>query len=552
VIQLRPQQIVFEDAIRDAFRRVRTVLAVAPTGFGKGVCLADMGFKAAAKGKRVLIVTNRRVIVLQLQEQCYKAGIRSGVIMGTIERDDEAPVQIASIQTMRRRQFWGTTRPGFLMLDEAHREFSEYQKLICERFSDVPTVGFTASPVGPGGERLSSFEEIVEPIKNSEVIAAGDLLPVHPYLAPNEPDMTGIDLKHASQDEIGTRVHACTVYGDVFKEWEPYSHMQTMVILPSRAVCNAFLQMCLARGLTARIVDGTTGQDERDQTFSEFKERDCQMLLGVDVIREGLDLPIAQCLIDLQPTHQFRVYWQKIGRVKRPHPGQNSAVVIDFAGNLWRHMVHPDQDPPWQEITHDTTIEAVIERKAGLRCPKCGSKYIYSIKGAGYKCEDCKHEWQTRKPWVCPRCSQALAPWQKAIGGVCPNCGEKVATKPIRRIRMADGSLRTVPVDEIKRRKKCRADSELAAWLKWVYVANGWNRKPENAAKKKKTLAWCKVMFCRTEGHWPRVGMKYMPENRSDWKRTPAAVFPWLAKPYLDKEMRDGCEHEAREAESRA
>ena len=31
---LRPQQIVFEDAIRDAFRRVRTVLAVAPTGFG--------------------------------------------------------------------------------------------------------------------------------------------------------------------------------------------------------------------------------------------------------------------------------------------------------------------------------------------------------------------------------------------------------------------------------------------------------------------------------------------------------------------------------------
>ena len=34
MIQLRPQQMVFEDAIRDAFRRVRTVLAVAPTGFG--------------------------------------------------------------------------------------------------------------------------------------------------------------------------------------------------------------------------------------------------------------------------------------------------------------------------------------------------------------------------------------------------------------------------------------------------------------------------------------------------------------------------------------
>ena len=93
---LRPQQVAFEEAIRDAFRGARTVLATAPTGFGKAVVLADMAFKAAEKGRSVLVVTNRRQIVFQLQEQCERAGSRCGVIMGDIEPDDKAAVQIAS------------------------------------------------------------------------------------------------------------------------------------------------------------------------------------------------------------------------------------------------------------------------------------------------------------------------------------------------------------------------------------------------------------------------------------------------------------------------
>src|SRR5208283_5006936 len=248
------------------------------------------------------------------------------------------------------RGFGTVRKPGFILIDEAHQFNQEYKKLLRERFPDVCALGMTATPVGAGGAKLTHFDEVVEPIKNTEVIAAGRLLRVHPYIAPSEPDMGGIDLKRASKDEIGTRVEACTIYGDVFAEWEPYKHMQTMVVLPSRATCNGFLNECLKRGITAKVVDGTTEQNERDETFSEFKASECQMILGVDVIREGLDLPVAQCLIDLQPTHQFRVYWQKIGRIKRPHPGQESAVVIDFAGNLWRHMVHPDQDPPWSEV----------------------------------------------------------------------------------------------------------------------------------------------------------------------------------------------------------
>lgn len=527
--QLRPQQVVFENAIRAAYANgARTVCSVAATGFGKGVVIGDMAFKAAEKGRDVLVVTNRRQIVIQLQEHCHNAGISTGIIMGNIERDENAKVQVASIQTLQSRGFSKLKTPGFLILDECHQAYVAYNKLLCERFPSVKALGMTATPVGPGGAKLAHFDTIIEPIKNSEVIAAGHLLRVHPYLAPSEPDMGGISLKTASQNEIGERVEACTIYGNVFEEWEPYKHMQTMVVLPSRAVCNGFLRQCLARGITAKVVDGTTEQSERNETFSEFKEGDCQMLLGVDVIREGLDLPVAQCLIDLQPTHQFRVYWQKLGRVKRPHPGQESAVVIDLAGNLWRHMVHPDQDPPWDEVTSDITIEEINERKAGIRCPKCGSKDIYSVKGFGYKCEACQHEWDTKKPFVCPSCRQGLAPYQKVINGICPNCGAKVSVKPIRRIRMADGSIRTVPADEIKRRKKSKANKEQTIWDGCRYVA-------ENCGR---TLDFARVLYRKKTGDWPPKGLKNCPESATsgDWKRLPSAVYPWMAKGKVKQE----------------
>jgi superfamily II DNA or RNA helicase len=517
---LRPQQVQFENAIRDAFARgQRRVVAVAPTGFGKGVCIADMGAKSAQTGKDVLIVTNRRQIVLQLQEHCERAGVSAGIIMGTVEPDHDAKVQVASMQTLMRRGL-SRMRPRFIIIDEAHQFYDAYRKLLRERFPDVMALGMTATPVGPGGARLDHFDEVVEPIRNSEVIAAGDLLPVWPYLAPSEPDMGGISLKQASQDEIGERVDACTIYGDVFAEWEPYRHMQTVVVLPSRATCNGFLRLCLARGITAKVVDGTTSTNDLRDTFSEFKASECQMLLGVDVIREGLDLPIAQCLIDLQPTHQFRVYWQKIGRIKRPFPGQESAVVIDFAGNLWRHMIHPDQDPPWSDVTNDTPIETVNEKQAGIRCPKCGSADVYSIKGEGYKCEACQWTWTTSHPFVCPRCKQALGPHQKLTGGVCPNCGAHVGSKPVRRVRMADGSMRSVPCEEVKRRKKCNADKAQSIWDKWRFIAHNTHR----------TLDFAKIMYHKEMGIWP-ANLKNCPAvGSADWKRAPSSVYPWMGE----------------------
>ena len=102
-LELRPQQFLFEDAIRAAFKSHRAIIGVAPTGFGKGYVIADMCYKAADKGNQVLVVTNRRQIVKQIQAECKRAGIRTGVIMGAEElqaalHDAEPGVKISDVR----------------------------------------------------------------------------------------------------------------------------------------------------------------------------------------------------------------------------------------------------------------------------------------------------------------------------------------------------------------------------------------------------------------------------------------------------------------------
>jgi DNA repair protein RadD len=46
-----------------------------------------------------------------------------------------------------------------------------------------------------------------------------------------------------------------------------------------------------------------------------------RVLVTVDVVSEGFDVPAASCAILLRPTQSLGLYLQQVGRVLRPAPG---------------------------------------------------------------------------------------------------------------------------------------------------------------------------------------------------------------------------------------
>lgn len=107
-ISLRPHQEQAIQMLRHSLRsgNKRPVLA-APTGAGKTIMAAFLAISAVSKGKRVLFVCDRIKLVQQSLEAMDRFGIDVGVIQGNHERTKYgAPVQIASIQTLARKQKW--------------------------------------------------------------------------------------------------------------------------------------------------------------------------------------------------------------------------------------------------------------------------------------------------------------------------------------------------------------------------------------------------------------------------------------------------------------
>jgi superfamily II DNA or RNA helicase len=460
---------------------------------GKRICAAWWCQQAQSQGKHALFVTNRRLLVKQMFDETEAMGISYGVIMANTDAvDPGATVQIASIQTLRSRYFrdhLGIETPermppaDLIIVDEAHQDTDAYQEL----FRFYPTakiIGLTATPVGSEGKALvPPYDVMVEEVKNSELIAAGFLLPTEVY-APSEPDLKGIKLETVSQTKLGKSVRECTVFADVFNEWAPFADRPTICFCPGVAYARDLVQQFnnrLGQG-RAFLICADTKTEERDEIFATVKQGHGKVLVSVDVLKEGFDMPEASCGIDLQPNSHLRTYWQKVGRIKRSHPGQSVAVWLDFAGNYWRFL-HPNDDPDWSISDDETTSERTKKNR---------------------------EEGKEKQPIMCPQCS-----FVRKAGKACPKCGFECG-EPTRRIRMGNGKLKQIPATEKKKREKTDAERKLGQWKSLLF----------GGIKTGRSLHSCASIYRNKTGEWPRDNWPgVFPRDSMQWKRNVSDVL---------------------------
>lgn len=468
----------------------RKVLFVMPTGGGKrysGVWLAK---KTQSQGKRCLVVTDRRILVKQMYDELERFGVDYGIIMGDAAQNRDAPVQVASIHTLVSRHLpHGHGLPGadMVIVDEAHKSLDAYAELF-KHYPQALIVGLTATPVGPGGGALVGtglYDAMIEAVTNSELIRQGLLLPVH-MLAPSEPHIQGVTINDGAefnQSQLAKKVWSVTTHADILKEWEPHSHRKTIVFAPGVAFCHGLRKDFYMAGYEGAVISAETTPNAREEMFARFNDPDdkLRLLISVDVLREGFDAPIASCVIDLQPSNQLRSVWQKWGRGKRAYEGQEDWVLIDMAGNWWRHL-HPNDDPDWQGIKGETTT-ADMRRKLD----------------------------KEKEPRRCPACKEV---W---MGGTkCPLCQwEGKPNEKVRHIRKGDGKL-----TEIVDRERAPADD-------WENILGWWRSELYAGAAGRKSLNQCRAAFeHKRKTRLPEGVPGLPPRNSIAWEHPSEETYP--------------------------
>jgi superfamily II DNA or RNA helicase len=439
-MQLRDYQRQAVDDLRGAYRDgARAPLLIGPTGMGKTVIIAAVLQGIAARGRSAIVLVHRRELIAQTSAKLTLADVPHGIIAAGVPATD-APIQIASVQTLARRLDRITAQPDLIVIDEAHHAAANTWGKALTHWPEALRLGVTATPVRQDGRGLGIvFDRLVLGPSTAELISGGFLCPARLYAPPPVADLSGLHRRAGDYaiEEAAERMDRPTVTGDAISHYQRLAAGQRAIafccnVKHAEHVCAAFNHV----GVGAASLLGSTDPQLRDATVARFAAGQLQVLVTVDVVSEGFDIPAAGCAILLRPTQSLGLYLQQVGRVLRPAPGKAAAIVLDHVGNVHRHG-WPDDPREWSLADR--------ERRAG---------------SAGEPASTVR---------TCEVCFAAFKP-----APVCPCCGT-AAKLSAREIQQRDGELQELERNQQRRQVgKARSLVELLAVAKQRGYAPGW------------------------------------------------------------------------------
>ena len=441
-IRLRGYQERALDAVKAAYRGAahqdviykdghtgpaRAVLLVMPCRSGKTYTFAAMAKRAAAKGNNVLILAHRKELIFQGSKSLAALGMRHRIIapaekIAAIRRQHvedfhrpyvsgDANVASASIQTVTRRlSAIEDFDPALIITDEAHRSLSVSYTRIYDQAGHARRLGVTATPVRTDGRGLSEiYDAIVIGPSHADLQELGNICKCRVFAPPLMADLSSVKRKNGDldADEQAKIMEEPTITGCAIEHYQRACKsegrkLRGIVYCCNRHHAGLVADKFMAAGIRAATIDGTMDDRSRDRLINALPRGELELLVSVDLISEGVDLPVAEIAILLRKTESLGLYIQQTNRVLTPSPGKKYGIINDHVGNVLTHGM-PDQHREWdlesgvkktdpKKQDDDTPINI-------LQCPACyGVDYPRKICGLPLPGgETCRHEFEARQ-----------------------------------------------------------------------------------------------------------------------------------------------------------
>lgn len=420
---LREDQQRFVELINESIRAGhRRICAQAPTGFGKGVVIADRVARAAARGRRVMVIAHREEIVQDLSDRIHKQGIRHGMVASGRRMDTTHGVYVASVDTLIRR-LDKLEPPDVIIPDEAHHvvEGNKWGRVV-DHWPQAYLIGFTATPERLDGRGLGQghggyFTDLIEgpPVDWltypghtwRDLTSPGGLLsPLRVFLPP------AIDLSSIApgkvdtakgREEEGEILRRDQAMGDVISHYcrtiAPHHRGTALLYASSLRQAGSQCEAFRAAGIPAIVVDGDTDKSIRRQAFRDLADGSLKILCNVDIAGEGTDVPSVTGVIITRRTKSVALHRQMLGRCLRTAEGKPFAVANDHVGNIGDAMGNtvlgvPSDPYPWSLEGRPKRRPAEVDAEPHRNCPHCFARTPSRLP----TCQDCNFEFPPPPP----------------------------------------------------------------------------------------------------------------------------------------------------------
>ncbi len=200
-----------------------------------------------------------------------------------------------------------------------------------------------------------------------------------------------------------------------YQRWAPGK--LTICFVPDLQSADSVCRGFVTAGISAVVISSKTDPIFRAQIMAKFAKGEYRVVVNVDILGEGVDVPAVECILMGRPTASFGLFNQQAGRALRIMEGKERAIIIDAVGNVARHARVVEYS--------DGRVLIDLSRGSWSLDSRTGRS------GRGNDPDELK----------LMRCAMCTKPYPGS-SHICPSCGYNNAPEPNKRnIENVDGDL---------------------------------------------------------------------------------------------------------------
>ena len=372
-----------EEAVAEIQLRRRngdaSALIAMATGLGKTVVAAEFALRSQSDDSpgRILVLAHSQDI-LQQSERSFWQHLPKNVSTHQMN-GSERPfrfdgITFATFQTMDSVLRSGSMRiPRFdiVIVDECHHAGAPSYRSVLERLDPEFLVGLTATPWR--ADEVNLRDLFGDPVYSKSIVEAmneGWLSEIdYRLLADNIPwddlhPLTGTTL---TIRQLNSRLFLPqledAIVGKIEEHWSEIGRPRALVFCKTIQSAERMSAAINAKGFASADVlssrtDAGNRRIDREVKLMNFENGDIDVLCGVDIFNEGIDIPDVNLLVFLRVTHSRRIFIQQLGRGLRWQEGK-VVRVLDFVSDIRRIAAVLRLDAQYRRIRNRESFQEV-------------------------------------------------------------------------------------------------------------------------------------------------------------------------------------------------
>jgi len=342
-IKLRDYQKSDIERIESAWTEYNSILYQLPTGGGKSVVLSKI--ISDHKDQKIIVFAHKRRLLTQLKQHLSNVGIKAGLLIASTAENMDSNVIIVSIRTAVKDARLGKLLErdwDMVVIDEARNSrtnsYDKVLKAIEINNLNIKKLGCDATPYRKDKKRLDEHFEcmVCSTETTASLIEKGFLAKYKTYVAPigeieKEVDEVANDYQ---QQQLSHYMRQPEYLNYVVEMYKQYGDNRQAIVFAvdkehARNLKKVFVEQKV-KGVEQ--IDSSLSTEEIERITKSYEEKETQILINVEMLTEGVDLPDTGVIVGARPTKSLTLYLQMVGRGTRLKSDRSHLIVLDCCG----------------------------------------------------------------------------------------------------------------------------------------------------------------------------------------------------------------------------